>query len=155
LRVLHWPPIDFRDLFRDAAVTERITKMKPRKRGRHPLGRKAMTAAERQPRPYQTAHGYEKAKAELQTLGHRFEHARREFGFEEGVFVDGALINSLAVIELAKLSPGDRQQQLAEARKDNKDFACSAVASYMRAMWVSLDELTQYVEGREDLRPEP
>jgi hypothetical protein len=25
----------------------------------------------------------------------------------------------------------------------------------MRAMWVSLDELTQYVEGREDLRPEP
>jgi hypothetical protein len=148
--------------------------MKARKRGRRPLGRKAMTAAqrqarrrqrvrkaarkqreERQPRPYQTAHGYEKAKAELQTLGHRFEHARREFGFEEGVFVDGALINSLAVIELAKLSPRDRQQQLAEARKDNKDFACSAVASYMRAMWVSLDELTQYVEGREDLRPEP
>jgi hypothetical protein len=42
----------FRDLFRDAPVTEIVTdiRSKRRKRGRPPLGRKAMTAAERQAR---------------------------------------------------------------------------------------------------------
>jgi hypothetical protein len=153
----------FRDSFRDRPVTERVTKR--RKRGRPPVYRTAMTAAERQARrreklrkaaqqaaaeagayrAYQPPHGYGKAKATLQAHGHHFERARREFGFEEGVFVDGAFLGTDEVIALAKLPKAEREQRLAEHRLARKDDACGAVASYMAALRVSFDEFIRYV----------
>jgi hypothetical protein len=144
--------------------------MKPAKRGRRPIGRKAMTAAERQARRRQRLredanaveqerlareqplaslyqpppHGYPKAKAELLGRGHTFERARREFGFKEGVFVDGAWLDSRAVIAYAALSPAECEQRLAEARDHTKRDACDMVESYMGALHVSLDELLQH-----------
>jgi hypothetical protein len=119
--------------------------MKARKRGRPPLGRKAMTAAERQAqrrqrlreaarkqreerqlgrrRAFQPAHGYGQSKALRRAQGHHFERAREEFGFEGGVFVDGAFLDTWAVVELAKLDPRERQQRLAKVRKDGKNCA--------------------------------
>jgi hypothetical protein len=121
-------------------VTEKVTEMKC---GRRPLGRKAMTAAERQARRrkrlreaakaeaarlederlrggrrlYQPPHGYGKAKGQLQAEGHCFvrvpDDLGREFG---GVFVDGASVSSNEVIALAALPPSERKQRLAEQR---------------------------------------
>jgi hypothetical protein len=81
-------------------IFPRQSRMKPRKRGRHPIGRKATTAAERDcGRPHgssrgerqaagigtcQPPKGYGAAKAKLQAQGHVFERARSEAGFEEG-----------------------------------------------------------------------
>jgi hypothetical protein len=152
-------------------ITKRVTEMRARKRGRPPLGRKAMTAAQRQARRrqrlreqlreqqeqparrlHQPPHGYPQAKAQLQADGHQFERARREFGFEEGVFVDGAFLGSLEVIDLAKRSPRERARWLAERRLDHQD-ACRAVEGYMEVLRVSLDELVHYVETQR--RPSP
>jgi hypothetical protein len=139
--------------------------MKKPKRGRPPPGRKAMTAAERQARrrkrvreaetarlaqdeplarrPYQPPHGYPLAKERLLAEGHRFERARHEFGFEEGVFVDGAFLSSDEVIALAALPPSERQRRLTVLRHASKDFACDAVEGYLAALQVSRDELIQ------------
>ena len=107
-----------------------VKKMKARKRGRPPLGRKAMTAAQRQARrrervrkqqqqamtrPYQPPPGYGAAKRALRAAGHRFELARMEWGFEGGTFVDGVFLDTSEVMYLAELSPREREQQLAEA----------------------------------------
>jgi hypothetical protein len=139
--------------------------MKPRKRGRRPIGRNAMTDAQRQARRrqrlrqqkkeqaaavgarrrYHASHGYLQAKTKLLAKGHRFERTRREWGYEEGVFVDGALLRSEAVVALAALPPRERQKQLAENRIYSKDLACAAVKSYMEALQVSLDELIKHV----------
>ena len=59
-------------------------------------------------RAYQPPHGYGRAKSQLLAQGHCFERARREFGFEEGVFVDGAFLGTLEVIRLAELPPQER-----------------------------------------------
>jgi hypothetical protein len=148
--------------------------MKLPKRGRPPLGRKAMTAAERQARrrerlreaenarrreqgqplahrPSQPPHGYGRAKEQLIAEGHHFERARREFGFEEGTFVDGAYLGSSDVIDLAALPLEERQQRLAEARHATKDFACGAVEQYMAALHVSRDELIESRQRRDEL----
>jgi hypothetical protein len=73
--------------------------------------------------------------------GHRFEWARFDWGFEEGTFVDGAFLSTVEVIELAALSPAERNLKLAEIRRDRKHEACYAVKSYMGALHVSFDEL--------------
>jgi hypothetical protein len=39
--------------------------------------------------PLLASHGYGRAKTQLIAQGHEFERTRREFGFEEGVFIDG------------------------------------------------------------------
>jgi hypothetical protein len=146
--------------------------MKVLKRGRPPLGRKAMTAAQRQARRraklrqkiaqeqqhhqemrgirrlYQPPTGYGRAKEQLTAQGHEFERARRDFGFEEGVFVDGAFLDSTEVIELAAMPLKERQQRLAARRLATKDDACGAVKGYMARQRVSLDELVQYFEVR-------
>jgi hypothetical protein len=100
-----------------------VVNVAARKRGGRPIGRRAMTAAQRQARrrrrlreaarprqqeqqqevarrAYQPPYGYGQAKAQLQAQGHHFERTRREFRFEEGVFVDGAFLGSHEVIEL-------------------------------------------------------
>ena len=77
--------------------------------------------------------------------GHHFERARRDWGFEEGVFIDGALMGTLEVVKLAELSPPEQRRVLAEHRRDWKDDASSAVKAYMEELWVSLDELTRYL----------
>jgi hypothetical protein len=150
-------------------ITKIITKMKRLRRGRPPIGRKAMTAAERQakrrqrirreaemarrgaqghpPRPYQPPHGYPKAREHLSKEGHKFERCRREWGFEEGVFVDGAFVSSSEVIYLATLPLAERKHLLAETRRRNKDFTVSAVEGFMAAMQVSFEELCEHVKG--------
>ena len=107
------------------------------RRGRPPIHRKAMTAAERQARrrqrlkeiarqrqqeqmerrAYQPPRGYGRAKEQMIKEGHQFERARREFGFEEGVFVDGAFLGTSEVIDLATLPLQQRQQRIAEHRR--------------------------------------
>jgi hypothetical protein len=93
-------------------ITELVTKMT--RRGRPPIHRKAMTAAQRQARrreklkklakiahppkkkmgePSRPPVGYGRVKHEMMAQGHQFEAARREFGFEEGLFLDGALVD--------------------------------------------------------------
>jgi hypothetical protein len=154
----------FRDAFRDALGFCDRHKKKQRKRGRPPLGRRAMTDAERQAKQrqkrrtlarqrlvelkqaagigtYQPPKGYRRAKETLIKLGHAFERARREWGFEEGVFVDGAFVSSHEVIALADLPSSERRQLLEQARQQNKDVAIEAVVAFMRAMRVSVDEL--------------
>lgn len=136
--------------------------MKPRRRGRPPLGRRAMTDAERQAKrrerlrkeakhsdTYVRAvgevrpppHGYHKAKQQLREQGHHFERTRREWGFEFGIFVDGAFVSSDDVIMLADMSKPERQQWLDAKRIDGKHDAIHAVRCYMAMMGVSLDEL--------------
>jgi len=80
--------------------------------------------------------------------GHQFERARREFGFEEGVFVDGAFLGTSEVIDLATLPLQQRQQRIAEHRASEKQFACNAVIGYMECLHVSLDDLLRYFEAR-------
>jgi hypothetical protein len=104
--------------------------------------------AQGSPRPYQPAHGYPKAKEHLLKDGHKFERARGEWGFEEGVFVDGAFVNSGEIVHLATLPKTERKKVLAENRLRNKDFACNAVRSYMAEMRVSLDELAAAIAER-------
>jgi len=135
--------------------------------GRPPIHRKAMTPAQRQARrreklkqlakqekaqvertPYQPPQGYARAKGQLIAQGHVFERARREFGFEEGVFVDGAFMRTDEVIALADLSPKERQQRITERRREWKDDACGAVEGYMGAMHVSFEELARYILER-------
>jgi hypothetical protein len=57
-----------------------------------------------------------KAKETLLAAGHCFERARHEFGFEEGVFLDGAFLSSADVIAMADISPHERKERLAKAR---------------------------------------
>jgi hypothetical protein len=156
--------------FRD--VTKSVAKK--RTRGRPLIGRKAMTAAQRQARyrqrirdaqgaarkcaeelagkhrPQQPPYGHAKAMGQLQAASHHFERARREFGFEEGVFVDGAFLGSHEVIELAKMSLSDRKQYIGEKRHEDKHHACGAVEGYMAALHVSPDELIRYREVRRE-----
>ena len=94
---------------------------------------------------YQPPVGYARAKGKLLAQGRHFERARRDWGFEEGVFIDGALMGTLEVIKLAELSPPEQQRVLAEHQRDTKADACSAVQAYMKELWVSLDELTRYL----------
>jgi hypothetical protein len=152
----------FRDAIRDADVFVTITKR--RKRGRPPIGRKAMTAAQRQARrraklreiarqrlleaeeaagiwAHRPPKGYQAAKQKLQALGHHFERTRREWGFESGIFVDGALVDSRTVIALADLPAEERHRILDEARRNWKADACYAVRCFMETMQVTLDEL--------------
>jgi hypothetical protein len=89
----------------------------------------------------QPPHGYARAKEVLMAAGHVFERARREAGFEEGLFVDGAFLSTDEVIGLAGLSARERRDRLAELRRDTKDFAVGAVEHYMAILRVSLDEL--------------
>jgi hypothetical protein len=91
-------------------------------------------------------HGYPQAKQKMLAEGHTFERCRREWGFEEGVFVDGAFVNSGEVVHPATLPKTEREKALAENRHRNKDFACMAIRSYMDAMRVSRDELVQYLD---------
>jgi hypothetical protein len=129
------------------------------KRGRPPIGRKAMTDAQRQARRraklkqialerkqrrYQPPPGYGAAKRQLRVGGHQFEWARRDRGFEEGVFVDGAFLGSRQVIELAGPPPQERDPWLAEQRQATKSDACGAVVGYMQGLHVTLDELIAY-----------
>jgi hypothetical protein len=90
---------------------------------------------------YQPPKGYQQAKTKLQQQGHSFERARREFGFEEGTFIDGAFVLTREVIALVDLPASERQQWLADQRQRWKNFAVAAVMSYMKAMRVSVDEL--------------
>ena len=112
-------------------------------------------AQEGKRRAYQPPYGYNRAKEQLINAGHHFQRARREFGFEEGVFVDGAFLGSGEVIALAELAPAERQQRLAKARHDWKDLACGSVKSYMDMMQVSLDELIQYLTRRDATKAKP
>ena len=144
------------------------------KRGRPPIGKKAMTPAQRQARrraklaeaakrqrwqqdgrrPNGLGYlplGYNPATQQMQHEGHDFERARSEFGFEEGVFVDGASVGTLEVIELAKLPVKERRTRITERRRATKDFACSAVGGYMNTLQVSREELVRYFEEREQL----
>ena len=120
------------------------------KRGRPPIGKKAMTAAQRQARwrrrkletalegqhraNLQPPYGYRMAKETLIKEGHKFTRVHDSFGEEfGGVFVDGAYLSTLDVIALAKLSPPECKQQLAEARRDTKGFAWYRDARARRA----------------------
>ena len=152
--------------------------MRRPKRGRPRIGRRAMTNTQRQARwrkrkreteaarpsqqeqellrrAYQPPFGYGRAKQQLIDQGHQFARARREFGFEEGVFVDGALLGSRQVIALAEQSPHERQQWLAEQRRATKVFACNSVQQYMELMRVSLDELITAAKGRKPRHERP
>jgi hypothetical protein len=100
-------------------------------------------------RRYQPPHGYGRAKEQLIAQGRCFERARREFGFEEGVFIDGAFCGSSEVIALADLPPREQQQWLAERRHTEKNFACYAVMGYMNSLQVSLDELIKAIDSFE------
>jgi hypothetical protein len=105
-------------------------------------------------RLYQPLPGYGLAKEQLIAAGHCFERARREAGFEEGVFVDGALLSSSEVIAFAELPLQERRRRLAEQRRATKDFACTAVAHYMQTLQVTRDELFSS-SGARVLRGEP
>jgi hypothetical protein len=121
-------------------------KVRKRKRGRPPLGRKAMTPAERQARRRQKLRqlaglpaypgatlphpGYREAKRKMIDEGHVFIRTRREWGDEFGVFVDGALMDSSDVVRLAAEAKWQRELSLAARRKVWKDSACQAVANY-------------------------
>jgi hypothetical protein len=123
------------------------------KRGRPPIHRKAMTAAQRQARHrlkvkgqrqrYQPPPGYYDAKAKLIEQRHEFERARREWGHEEGVFVDGAFMSSNEVIRLSKLSGSEARIRIAQIRVETKSDACGMVAAYMELMHVSFEELVR------------
>jgi hypothetical protein len=97
----------------------------------NPLGRERL----------QPAYGYGKAKAKLIEEHHKFERARREFGFEEGIFLDGACVDSVEVVRLAALSPTERAGRIEVQRRATKDFAIMAVEGYMRHLHVTLDDL--------------
>jgi hypothetical protein len=152
-------------------VTEIVTKKRqPKaKRGRKPLGRKAMTPAQRQARHRQRGKekaelaarmaaeakgrrhkelpppGYHRAKQELQAAGHCFQRVHEEFGREfGGVFVDGAWMDTFDVSKLADMPAQERKQRLDKARHLTKDAACDAVTAYMAALHVSFDELAHY-----------
>jgi hypothetical protein len=99
--------------------------------------------SERQRRPYQPPPGYGAAKAKLIEQGHQFERARREWGHEEGVFVDGAFLSSNQVIELAKLPPPAAVARIAAIREQTKGDACGMVAAYMTSMHVSFEEIVR------------
>jgi hypothetical protein len=154
------PSAQFRDFSACHKITKGVTKM--RKRGRPPIHRKAMTAAQRQARrreklrriareeaakaserqAYRPPHGYGNAKQTLIDKGHCFVRAKREYGFEEGVFVDGAYLGSQEVIELAEISQRkDRDAWLAKRRIETKADACGAVQGYMNDLQVTLKEL--------------
>ena len=151
-------------------------KKKP-KRGRPPLGRKAMTGAQRQARylatrrkrlaylerlkceeqngrrmsgDYQPAAGYSLARGQLKADGHQFERARREWGFEEGVFIDGAFMDSYEVVQLSKLPADARKKQIVERRYESKSQACFAVESYMSELKVSRAELITYFNQKDE-----
>lgn len=137
------------------------------------LGKRALTPAEKQARyrnnkkkaaelkaakkperqAYQPVHGYNAAKAKLIAAGHHFERARREWGFEAGVFVDGALLGPIgfgdgseSVLSLADMTPAERKSYLDSEREATKQFACDAVESFMEEMRVTMDELTRHLQ---------
>ena len=153
------------------SVTAPSRKMsrKGRKRGRKPVGRKAMTPAQRKAKQRQrereaaelaarvaqeregkrTAYrppiGYNDAKGKLKAAGHQFVRVHEDFGREwGGVFIDGAYMDTFAVIALADMSPAERKQRLAETRRTNKDVACDAVRAYMAALQVSDEDLRDH-----------
>jgi hypothetical protein len=95
---------------------------------------------EGQRRAYQPPYGYNRAKEQMIREGHEFERARRDWGFEEGVFVDSAFLSSSEVIELAAMPRQERVARIIDSRRLGKDFACSAVRAYMECMHVSLEE---------------
>jgi hypothetical protein len=149
-------------------VTKVVTK---KRRGRPPIGRKALTAAQKQARYrqrlkeaakqraeellrgqrrlHQPPYGYAKAKQKLIEAGHQFNRVNdgqgREFG---GTFVDGAYVTTHEVIVLADMTLTERKQRLDEARRTHKDVACDAVEEYMEALRVSFDELAAHVARR-------
>jgi len=92
-------------------------------------------------RPYRPPHGYPKAKERLLQAGHKFERARREWGFEEGVFIDGAFVGSCEVIALAEMSSSERKQWLVKQREATKDHAVAAVEAFMDTMHVNFEDL--------------
>jgi hypothetical protein len=160
---------EFRDKFCDPLITERVTKMR-RKRGRPPIHKKAMTAAERQARRREKVrreekerryrlgdhgdalrppYGYQAAKDQMIHEGHVFERTRREWGFEEGVFVDGAMLSGSEIIKLAKLPIAERKSRIAEARTMMKNQACFAVECYMERLHVTFEELSTYIESQQ------
>jgi hypothetical protein len=104
---------------------------------------------------YRPPHGYAQAKEKLIAQRHVFEHARRHFGFEGGVFVDGAFLETHEVIELAKLTTEERRWRLADRRRETKDFACNAIKGYMAALHVTMDELTQSRRPERQVKPQP
>jgi hypothetical protein len=118
---------------------ERQAKRRERLRKEAEIARRRVQRRSGEVRP--PAHGYPQAKQKMLAEGHTFERCRREWGFEEGVFVDGALVDSGEVVHLATLPKTEREKVLAEKRRRNKDFACHAVRSYMDAMQVSIEEL--------------
>ncbi len=137
------------------------------KRGRPPLNRRAMTPAQRQAkhrkklreaaralhaqaegRAYLPPTGYGRAKQQLQDQGHHFTRARREWGFEEGTFVDGVFTSTHHVIDLAKLPAHECRQRIEEDREMMKQFSVDSVLSYMQEMHVTLDELSDAVVKR-------
>lgn len=85
--------------------------------------------------------GYAQAKQALQESGHCFERTRREWGFEEGVFVDGVLVTGADVVMLAAMPPPERKQGLDDRRPQGKHHAIHAVRCYMDMMRVGLDDL--------------
>jgi hypothetical protein len=99
------------------------------------------------------AHGYQPAKQKMLAEGHTFERTRDEWGFEFGIFVDGALVDSGEVVHLATLPKTEREKVLAETRLRSKDFACHAVKCYMDALHVSFDELAAEIDQRRDRAP--
>ena len=104
-------------------------------------------------RPY--VHGYPQAKQKMLAEGHTFERCRREWGFEEGVFVDGACVWSGEVVNLADLPLSERKQVLAERRRESKQFAVLAVECYMDALQVSLGDLYEHGNASAERRLAP
>ena len=90
---------------------------------------------------YQPPHGYAQAKDTLIRQGHSFERARRDWGFEWGVFVDGAYLESGAAMQLVDMPPAERREYLAKERAVSKDLACAAVRSLMRDLRVTVADL--------------
>ena len=57
-----------------------------------------------------------------------------------------ALMDAHSVIALTEMPPQEQLQRIARARLATKDFACAAVASYMRALNVSREDMLRYFE---------
>ena len=140
-------------------ITERVANAEP-KRGRPPIGHKAMTPAQRQAkrraklrqeaklvkelregRPtYQPPPGYNKAEEKLRAEGTNSSgRGQRRASF--GDFVDGAFVFSSDVITMAEMPRKERERFLDQERQRRKGFAVGAVAHYMQVMRVTVDDL--------------
>jgi hypothetical protein len=85
-----------------------------RKRLRTAEAIKRHEAGER--RPFQPPYGYTKAKQALIAGGYAFKRARRDWGFEESVIVDGAYVSTHEVIALAGMATPEIEEHLEVAR---------------------------------------